>query len=118
MRRRDFVGVIISSVVCWSLVVRAQQSDRMRRIGILMLQDEDDPDAKPRITALIQGLRQFNWIVDNNIHLDIRWGAADGARSRKHAAEMVALAPDVIVATGARRRPLCRKLHKPFRSCS
>ncbi len=101
MRRRDFIKVMIASGVGWPLRGRAQQPDRMRRIGVLMLQNEDDPDAKPRIAAFVQELQKLNWTLGHNIRIDIRWGAADSTRSRKYAAEMVALAPDVIVATAS-----------------
>jgi putative ABC transport system substrate-binding protein len=70
----------------------------MRRIGILMLFAEDDPAAKSRIAAFIEGLQQLGWTVGRNVEIDIRWGAADAVRSRRYAAELVALAPDVVLA--------------------
>lgn len=100
MRRREFIS-LIGGAAAWPLIARAQQADRMRRIGILMLLAEDDPASKPRIAALLQGLQQLNWIADQNVKIDIRWGAADAARARKDAAELVALAPDVILATAS-----------------
>ena len=78
--------------------MRAQQPERMRRVGILMLFAEDDPAAKMRIVALVEGLQQLGWTVGRNVEFDIRWSAADAVRSRKYAAELVTLAPDVILA--------------------
>jgi putative ABC transport system substrate-binding protein len=97
MRRREFIS-LIGSVAAWPLGARAQQPERMRRIGILMLFAEDDPAAKIRIAALIEGLQQLGWTEGRNVEIDIRWGAADAPRSRRYAAELVALAPDVILA--------------------
>ncbi len=100
MRRRELIS-LLGGAAAWPLIARAQQADRMRRIGVLMLLAEDDPASKPRIAALLQGLQQLNWIADRNVKIDIRWGAADAARARKDAAELVALAPDVILATAS-----------------
>jgi ABC-type uncharacterized transport system substrate-binding protein len=100
MRRREFI-TFVGGAAAWPLAAQAQQSARMRRIGVLMLQNEDDPSARPRIEALVQELQKLNWVANRNIQIDIRWGAADGKRSRKYAAEVIALAPDVIVATAS-----------------
>jgi putative tryptophan/tyrosine transport system substrate-binding protein len=99
MRRRDFIKGISATV--WPLAAHAQQGERMRHVGVLMILAEDDPASKPRIAAFLQGLQQLNWTVDHNVKIDIRWGAADAARARKDAAELVALAPDVILATNS-----------------
>jgi ABC-type uncharacterized transport system substrate-binding protein len=101
MRRREFIALFGGAAVAWPRAACTQQSDRMPRIGVLMLQNEDDPSAKPRIASFIQELEKLDWVNNRNIHIDIRWGAADSKRSRKHATEMVALAPDVIVATAS-----------------
>ena len=101
MRRREFISIFGGALTTWPLAAHAQQGERMRRIGVLMLQDEDDPSTKPRIAAFVQELQKLNWVTNRNIQIDIRWGAADSKRSRRHAAEMVALAPDVIVATAS-----------------
>jgi len=98
MRRREFIA-LIGGVTAWPLAARAQQDERMRHIGILMALPENDPASKPRIAAFLQGLQQLNWTVDHNLKIDIRWGAADAARARKDAAELVALGPDVILAS-------------------
>jgi putative tryptophan/tyrosine transport system substrate-binding protein len=78
----------------------AQQPDRMRRIGVLASQFADDPVAQARNAAFLQGLRALGWMVGHNVQIEYRWASGDGDRSRKNAAEMVALAPDVILATG------------------
>ena len=72
----------------------------MRRIGVLMTCAADDPEAQARIAAFLQGLQQLGWTVGRNVRIDYRWGAGDADRIRRHAAELVALAPDVILATG------------------
>ena len=79
---------------------RAQQGERMRRIGVLMSMAADDPDGQPRITAFAQGMREVGWAVGRNVRIDTRWAAGDPDRIRKYAAELVALAPDVILANG------------------
>jgi ABC-type uncharacterized transport system substrate-binding protein len=97
MRRREFIA-FLGGAAAWPLATRAQQPERMRRIGLLMLFAEDDPAAKIRIEAFIEGLQQLGWRVGRNVEIDIRWGAADAVRSRRYAAELVALAPDVVLA--------------------
>jgi putative ABC transport system substrate-binding protein len=97
MRRREFIS-LMGSAAAWPLAARAQQPERMRRIGMLMLFAEDDPAAKIRIAAFIEGLHQLGWTVGRNVEIDIRWSAADAVRSRRFAAELVALAPDVVLA--------------------
>src|SRR5436309_1542221 len=101
MKRREFTSLLGAALTGWSFATHAQQGERMRRIGLLMLQDEDDPSTRPRLAAFVEELQKSNWVTNRNIQIDIRWGAADNKRSRKHAAEMVALAPDVIVATAS-----------------
>ena len=98
MRRRDFIKVIAGSATAWPLAARAQQSGAMRRIGVLMNLAADDPESMARIAAFLQGLQQFGWTDGRNVRIDTRWAAGDTERSRKYAAELVALAPDVILA--------------------
>jgi putative ABC transport system substrate-binding protein len=100
MRRREFITILSGAAAMWPLAARAQQSDRVRRIGVLMASTADDPEFKARIAAFQQGLQQLGWSDGRNVQIDIRWGVADAASSRRYAAEMVALAPDVIL-TGA-----------------
>jgi len=101
MRRREFITLLCGAATTWPLAARAQQPERVRRIGVLMFLAEDDPGAKARIAAFIEGLEQSDWIVGRNVQIDIRWGAADAVRSRKYAAELAATAPDVIFATAS-----------------
>jgi ABC-type uncharacterized transport system substrate-binding protein len=100
MRRRAFISLLAGAIVS-PAVTRAQPSERIRRIGVLMFLAEDDPGAKARIEAFIEGLQQSGWTVGRNVQIDIRWGAADAVRSRKYAAELAATAPDVILAPGS-----------------
>jgi putative ABC transport system substrate-binding protein len=95
MRRREFI-TLLSGAAAWPLAARAQQPERMRRIGVLMPNAADDPEYQARITAFLQGLAQLGWIDGRNARIDTRWGVADAERIRKYAAELVALAPDVI----------------------
>jgi putative ABC transport system substrate-binding protein len=83
------------------LVARAQQPDRMRRIGVLSPLATDDPEEKARIATFLQALQQLGWTEDRNVRIEYRWGAGNPDTIRKHAAELVALAPDVILSTGA-----------------
>ena len=96
MRRRDFIS-LLGGAIAWPVVTRAQPSERMRRIGVLMSFAEDDPGAKSRTAALIESLEQLGWTIGRNVQIDIRWGAADPALSRKYAAELATAAPDVIL---------------------
>ena len=98
MRRREFIGGILGSAAIWPLAAHAQQADRMRRIGVLMAYAEDNPDGKPRLTAFTQGLHELGWTDGRNIRIEYRWSAGDAERTRRYAAELVALAPDVILA--------------------
>jgi ABC-type uncharacterized transport system substrate-binding protein len=103
MRRREFIEVIAVSAAAWPLVAFAQQSERMRRIGVLVggALDADDLDMQARIGAFQQGLQQLGWTNGQNVRIDIRAGAGDADRIRRYAEELVGLAPDVIFATGA-----------------
>jgi putative tryptophan/tyrosine transport system substrate-binding protein len=98
MKRREFITLIGGATAAWPRAARAQQGERMRRIGILMNLAADDPEGQARITAFAQGLQETGWIVGRNVRIDYRWGAGNPDRMRKYAAELVALAPDVIVA--------------------
>src|SRR5438445_6166496 len=100
MRRRDIIAGIAGSAVAWPLAARAQQGERMRRIGVLMSLAADDSESSARLTAFVQGLQQLGWTDGRNVRIDTRWAAGDADRGRKYAAELVALAPDVILASG------------------
>jgi ABC-type uncharacterized transport system substrate-binding protein len=99
MRRREFITLLGGGAAAWPLAARAQQRERMRRIGVLMTLSADDLQGQARIAAFVQGLQRSGWTDGRNVRIDIRWGAGDPERMRKYAAELVALAPDVILAT-------------------
>jgi putative tryptophan/tyrosine transport system substrate-binding protein len=98
MRRRDFI-VAGSAIIC-PLGARAQQTEQVRRIGVLMNVRAEHPEGQPAITAFEQSLQQLGWINGRNIQIEIRWGENDVDRDRKYATELVALAPDVVLAAG------------------
>jgi putative ABC transport system substrate-binding protein len=100
MRRREFV-TLLGAAAAWPLAARGQQPERMRRVGALVPLAANDPQAQVRNAAFLQGLQEFGWSVGRNIFIDHRWSAGSAADTRKHAAELVALAPDVIVASGS-----------------
>jgi ABC transporter substrate binding protein len=98
VRRREFVAGL--GAVAWPLVARGQQGERMRRMGALMPYAENDPDSQIRIMALLQGLDRLGWTLGRNLAIDYRWGIFDVDRARAAAAELLALAPDVMLANG------------------
>jgi ABC-type uncharacterized transport system substrate-binding protein len=101
MRRREFITLLGGVVAAQPLAVQAQQGERMRRIGVLISGSAaDDPDGQIRSAAFLQELQQLGWTDGRNIRIDYRWGAGDPDNLRKYAAELVALAPDVILASG------------------
>src|SRR6516162_8239412 len=99
MGRRKFLATL-GGAAAWPLGARAQQSERMRRIGVLTPFAADDTESMARIAAFLQGLGELGWAVGRNVRIDYRWSAGDPDRIRKAATELVALAPDVILATG------------------
>ena len=101
MKRREFITLIGGAVAAWPLAARAQQREGMRRIGVLTNLAADDPVGQVRNTAFAQALAQLGWTIGENLLIDYRWAAGDAERIRKHAAELVALAPDVMLAPGA-----------------
>jgi putative ABC transport system substrate-binding protein len=100
MRRREFITLLGGAAVAWPVAAGAQQGDRVRRIGALMPIAADDPEAKARFAAFQQGLEQLGWSIGHNVQLDIRWTTPAATKIRQQAAELIALAPDVILATG------------------
>jgi putative ABC transport system substrate-binding protein len=100
MRRREFITLLGGVATSWPLVVSAQQPEQMRRIGVLMNAVADDPQGQARIVAFQQTLQQLGWSEGRNVRIDIRWGGNDIERDRRYAAELIALAPDVIMAAG------------------
>ena len=99
MRRREFITGL--SAAAWPIAAGAQQPDRMRRIGVLSNLAENDPEGQARDAAFLQGLQQLGWTIGRNVRIDTRWATTNAADIRIHAAELVALAPDVILTTGS-----------------
>jgi putative tryptophan/tyrosine transport system substrate-binding protein len=100
MRRREFI-TLLGGAAAWPLVARAQQPERMRRIGALLPWTVDDAEGRSRMTTFSQALQQLGWTVGQNIRIDYRWGDGKADTMRKNAAELVALAPDVILASSS-----------------
>jgi len=101
MKRREFITLLGGAVAAWPLVARAQQPERVRRIGVLMGRSANDKEGQAFVAAFLQGLQELGWSVGHNVIVDIRWSADSNADARKYAAELVALAPDVILAQGS-----------------
>jgi putative ABC transport system substrate-binding protein len=99
MKRREFITLLGSVPVC-SLTARAQQTDQVRRVGVLMNVPPEHPEGQPFVAAFRQALQRLGWTEGRNIRIDIRWGENDVERDRKYAAELVALTPDVVLAAG------------------
>ena len=97
MRRREFIGLLGSAAVAWPLSARAQQPERMRRIGVVMLYNENDPAGQERAAAFRQRLEKLGWTQGRNVQLDFEWGIGDADWIGSAAARLVALAPDVII---------------------
>jgi putative tryptophan/tyrosine transport system substrate-binding protein len=100
MRRRDFITLLSGAATAWPLAARAQQPEPVRRIGILLPVAADDAEFQTRVGAFLQGLQQLGWAIGRNVRIDTRWAGASAAEIRRHAAELIALAPDVILAHG------------------
>src|SRR5262245_23231883 len=110
MKRREFITLLGGAAAAsWPLGARAQQPERMRRIGVLTNLPSDDPEGMARLTAFLQGLQQSGWTDGQNVRIVYRWTKGDAERIRKSAAELIALAPDVILVNGiSAARPLQR----------
>ena len=112
MRRRDFIKAIAGSAAAWPLTVRAQQGDRMRRLGIIIGAAAEESETKARITAFLQELKHLGWDEGRNIRIEMRATAGNAGAARKYAAELVAFAPDVILALGGSQvGPLLEATH-------
>jgi putative ABC transport system substrate-binding protein len=102
MQRREFITLLGGAAVAWPRAARAQQADRMRRVGVLESRAADDREGQARLAVFLQGLRELGWTEGRNVRIDYRWSAAANAdRYRTYAAELVALAPDVILASAS-----------------
>ena len=99
MRRREFITLLGGAAAAWPLAARAQQGERVRRIGVLMNLAADDAEGQARIAAFLQGLQQLGWTDGRNVRIDYRWAAGDAGRFQRYAEELLALAPDVILAS-------------------
>src|SRR6266496_3030635 len=108
MKRREFIG-LVGGVAAWPIAARAEQSERMRRIGWLVGFVEHDPEAQSRTAVIVRALGDLGWIVGRNLHIDYRYMVGDGQRFDIQAAELVTLAPDVLLANST---PATRALQK------
>src|SRR5438874_1319183 len=98
MRRREFIALLGGAAAAWPRVARAQQGERMRRIGVLLPHTEGDPEAQARVTTFRRALQELGWTDGRNVSIDQRFAANLPERIRSHVAELVGLAPDVILA--------------------
>ena len=105
-------------MAAWPLAARAQQGERMRRIGMLLPAAADDAEFQARLAAFHQGLALLGWTIGRNVRIDTRWATTNAADIRRHAIELAALAPDVILAQGASTVGPCCRQPVPCRSCS
>jgi ABC-type uncharacterized transport system substrate-binding protein len=105
VKRRAFILAFAGAAAAWPLAARAQQPERMRRVGVLIATAAEDPDSQASVTAFAQGMQESGWIVGRNVQVEYRWGAGDADRVRQFATELAALAPDVIVTSGASTMP-------------
>src|SRR5260370_2003439 len=108
-RRREFISLLGAAAAAWPRAARAQQGERMQRIGVLEPIAVDDPEALARVTAFAQGLHQLGWTASRNVRIDYRWGAGDADRLRGEAAAVVAAAPAMIIANST---PVLSELRK------
>jgi len=99
MKRRAFI-TFLGSAAAWPLAARAQQAGKVSRIGVLMSLTADDPEGQARLAAFMLGLQQLGWIVGRNLQIDTRWSAGDAEDTRRHVTELMARAPDIILASG------------------
>ena len=119
MRRREFISLLGGAAVAWPLAAHAQQSERVRRIGVLMASAADDSENQARMAAFLQSLAQSGWIDGRNVRIDTRWATTNADDLRRHASELAALAPDVILAASG-TSTVAPLLHatRTCRSCS
>jgi len=98
LRRREFITLLSGAAAAWPLAARAQQGERVRRIGVLMTLNESDPEVRAWAAAFQEGLQKLGWVQDRNVRIDYRWGEGDPHRLQSHAAELVSMTPDVLLA--------------------
>ena len=100
MQRREFITLLGGAAIAWPLIARAQQGEQMRRVGVLLPATADDAEFQAWVGAFLQALAQLGWTIGHNVRIDTRWATTNAADIRRHAAELAALAPDVILASG------------------
>src|SRR5262245_31562986 len=113
MKRREFITLLGGAAAAWPLAARAQQGDRVRRIGALMGVAAGGPEAPARVGAFSQGLAELGWTIGRNVRIDYRWYAGDTDMARKYAVELVALAPDVVLAAGTQGVTAIQQVNRP-----
>jgi putative tryptophan/tyrosine transport system substrate-binding protein len=112
MKRREVIALLGGAAAAWPLAARAQQGERMRRVGVLSSLTADDPEGQARLAAFLQGLQQLGWSDGRNVRIDTRWAAGEADHIDRYAGELAALAPDIILAVGAATvGPLQRAAH-------
>jgi putative tryptophan/tyrosine transport system substrate-binding protein len=100
MNRREFITLLGGATAAWPIAAGAQQAERVRRIGVLMLYPENDPEGQLRATAFLQGLQKLGWVVGHNVQIDFQWGLGDADWIRSAAAQLLRLSPDLVLANG------------------
>src|SRR5262245_2369875 len=98
MRRREFITLVGGAAAAWPLAARGQQGERVQRVGVLVGSVADDPVFQARVAAFVQGLAQLGWTDGRNVRIDTRWATSNADDLRRHANELAALAPDVLIA--------------------
>src|SRR5205814_6704292 len=111
MRRREFI-TLLGGAVAWPVVARAQQPERIRRVGVLMHTSSDEPESQTNIAAFLQGLQEAGWAVGRNLRIDYRWSGTDRVRLNQHAAELISLGRDVVLAGVGGTTPALRSVSR------
>ena len=109
LKRREFITLLGSTVAAWPRAARAQQGERVRRVGVLMNATAEEPEAQSYVAAFQQGMQEFGWSVGRNLHINLRWGGGDADLTRRYAAELAAFSPDVMLAAGG---PVVRAMQR------
>ena len=118
LRRRDFITLLGGAAAAWPLAARAQQGERMRHIAVLLNAAADDPRYQTWVGAFLQALALLGWTIGRNVRIDTRWSGVNATETRRHAAELAALAPDVIWPMAALPWAHCCRQPAPCPSCS
>ena len=118
MRRREFISLLSCAVAAWPVAARAQQIEQMHRIGVLLNTAPDDPDGQAGVAAFNEALQQLGWAVGRQVRIDTRWGENDEDLDRKYAADLVALGPDVFLASGSLSVAALKRVTRNVPMCS